>query len=734
MNDRDFFVIRALNGFQTIPLPELSLSPAPVGSLQRLQQVLNHLDGINTVTLDVFDTLLRRDVEPSNFLHRETSKYISTLLSRLGVDISFQRLCEWRQEAKAIACQKALKYGGEPEATLNEILACFYRLLDERLNVDTERILPLESLMEFEVEREIAHTSPMPEACELLTALRKRGIRVLLISDMHLQHRQLEVILKHHGLLEGVEAIYVSSDARRSKGSGGMFLHLIDCGIINVELTMHIGDHSVSDVLRPAELGIDSFLYFNAEEQQRRAELFQFQRMAEQFGDSSYLRQLTGEQQFQELSGRKIGYQRLGPIFTLFALDILDAVLRGSYREIFFLSRDGYLFQELYRKLREGLHLSQRMDTPEGRYLYLSRASIKSAALKENDQWQSIDQQGNLSKSAKMRKLVHDYLQQQEFFGTSPVMIVDIGWNGSILAKLEQLFDQSPQFPQVNAKLFGRRYGEQFKSINVFPGFAYDEHRHNPLESLINEARELFETVAASHEGTVYGYEEKNGEVKPLLADNSGYDRTLVESLQKGILDYCTDFIHLVNRFSPNPEALKVEAIIEAASLILGHQIDEHTLLSELQLDIGWGKKELVMFEDYLGKKGVNGGKANFDIQLTFTEDLGYGNLQHMFERIQQMIEHLHQGKQLIVYGVGTVTNVIAPLLIDRIAYFVDGNRHLHGQEYLGRNIYSPEKIMGESDGVVLVTPINRKSIIGSRLRECPLPVLYVDDFFKGGS
>lgn len=784
MNENEYFLLKTLSKWRPIELAESRLPFRSEGSIQSLIEVLDHLENIQTVTLDIFDTLIRRDIAFPEQSQKEALHLVSLIMGRHGHDLEISTLVQWRAEAEANARQIALTEGWEAEATLTEILASLYSLINERLNFDIELFLSLEVLIEYELSREIFHTSPMPGAIELLTTLKARGIQVLLISDMYLEQMHLKRILSYHGLLEGVEALYVSSTLRRSKGSGGLFSYLVKSGKIKPSRTLHIGDHPVADQVRPAEYGIDSRILQDPDEFKRRDELEQAQRLSERFGDTSHLRRIAGEQTFDEASARQIGYQRLGPIFTLFALDILDEAMRSPCRQIFFLARDGFLLKRLYQKLRAGLHLAQQLETPEGDYLYLSRASTRLAALKGHDDEllamaQRVNRQDgsgavlsllglqddpvlretaaelngddSLQAMAALqrqllntpgfreqveqamsgaRERIYGYLLQHHFFGPDRVLLVDIGWNGSILATLEQLFGQLPHFPEVTARLFGRRYGIPFERIKVASGFAYDEHRPNPIEQLINEARELFETVAASCEGSVIGYEHVDGVIVPLLAEGSAHGREQVDALQQGILDYCDDFICLFNRFGPPSGALKAEASIEAASLILGNSAEERALLAGLPLDIGWGREETVTLEEYLGKLGGSDGSP-LELNLSLSDNTVMSDTQGLFERILAMVERLRGVERLVFYGVGTVTQVIAPLLIDRIAYFVDGNSNLHGKTFLERTIHSPESLANESNATLFVTLLNRKQVIARRVGGYGLKTLFADDLLE---
>ena len=288
----------------------------------------------------------------------------------------------------------------------------------------------------------------------------------------------------------------------------------------------------------------------------------------------------------------------------------------------------------------------------------------------------------------------------------------------------------------IDASFFGRRYGERLEKIHLEPGFAYDSHRPNPLEHLINECRELFETTASSMEGSVLGYVSTPNGIAPHCAEStlSSSDKSLIAEIQQGILAYCDDFAHMYNRFALPLEALHYDAVLQATSLIAGTYPAEQELIADLKFDLSWGTEGRVSMREYLGTNMSTAlappPHARTSLQISVSGESGTTrDMQKVFENIHQMVERLRQEERLIIYGVGTIASLIAPLLLDKIAYFIDGNSTLHGQRFLGRLIRPPEVLLDERNHSVFITPINRKSVISQRLAGCSLPLYFIDDF-----
>lgn len=795
MNTQDYHLLKAMTGWQPVELIDSPLPVAPKGSLESLKEVLHHLDGIHTVTLDIFDTLLRRDVEPCDHTKRVAMQQLSLVMAQADIEINVDELLNLRTKAESQAKQNALTLGGDAECTLSEIFIQLYQLIESCFQFKPEPLLPYLQLVEFEVQVEIERLSPMPYSKQLLQALKKKNITIILLSDMYLEEEHIRKILRHHDLYDCIDGLYVSSSTRLSKGSGSLFKYLISEGKLLPEYTLHIGDHQVSDYQRPRQHGIHALLLHSNVELRRRSTLQQIIRLANRCGDTNHLWNHcnTSAPKLDTPSPYQIGYQRLGPIFTLFALDVLTKALQTPYREVFFLARDSYLLQQLYTRLREKLQLSRLLPSPAGRYLYLSRASTRLMSLsgkhdelvalaqrvnKQDGVWsliailgldrksyeplvndilQSNGPQDTLEQSAIlqhrlletpafMEKLQKDmtestqrlenYLTQETFFDEGNILLVDIGWNGSILSTLEKAFGDLPSFPQIDARFFGRLYGEALDKINLAPGFAYDINRRNPLEHLINECRELFETTTSSMEGSVLGYLTTPNGIVPRCAKStlSDADRALITQIQEGILAYCDDFAQMYNRFTPTPESLHYDAILQATSLITGTHPDEQTVIGDLKFELSWDTGGLVNIREYLGfnKRNLSSSPTHTQSALKVSlSDSGAQthDLQKVFENIHHMVERLKQEDRLIFYGVGTISSLIAPLLIDRIVYFVDGNSALQGETFLGKPIHSPNILSEESEHCLFVTPIGRKNIIGKSIADCSLPTLFMDDF-----
>ena len=124
MNAQDYFLLKAMTGWQGVKLVDTPIPEAPTDALTSLEEVLRHLDGIQTVTLDVFDTLLRRDVEPPDYPKQSAMQHLSLLLAQIGINISIEELLELRDKAEALSRQNALAWAATQNAHCPKFSAC----------------------------------------------------------------------------------------------------------------------------------------------------------------------------------------------------------------------------------------------------------------------------------------------------------------------------------------------------------------------------------------------------------------------------------------------------------------------------------------------------------------------------------------------------------------------------------------------------------------------------------
>ncbi|MDP2252922.1 MAG: hypothetical protein Q8J60_01960, partial [Thiobacillus sp.] len=152
-------------------------------------------------------------------------------------------------------------------------------------------------------------------------------------------------------------------------------------------------------------------------------------------------------------------------------------------------------------------------------------------------------------------KIAHErlrrYFEQQGFFTSERVALVDIGWNGTIQKFLRDSFGKRPDYPDVHGWYFAfvaAMHGD-FGMGDRIEGLILDARRDDSYERAPMDFEEIFEQGARSGEGTTLGYAEQDGQVIPVLKDDRAPDRQgeiacnpLIERFQAGVLDHLEHF------------------------------------------------------------------------------------------------------------------------------------------------------------------------------------------------
>ncbi len=184
------------------------------------------------VSFDVFDTLIFRKVK----------RPADILVQISGADSQF---VEKRMQAE----QEARSGSAKEDVTISDI----YERLAPEYGKETA-----EQLKQNEIKAELNAIYANPAGSRFFRYLLKKGKRIVITTDMYLPAKVIENMLKKCGY-RGYERIFISGECGLSKRSGNLFHKVIkETGTSNI---VHIGDHIVSDYLKPKEMGIAALLY-----------------------------------------------------------------------------------------------------------------------------------------------------------------------------------------------------------------------------------------------------------------------------------------------------------------------------------------------------------------------------------------------------------------------------------------------------------------------------------------
>ncbi len=191
--------------------------------------------GIEVLSLDCFDTLIWRNT------HAPTDVFADLGLPGGGI--------EPRMWAEAQARKRAWARDGAAEIGLADV----YRNLLE--TADAEAI---DAAVARELEIEASHAFAFAPTVGLMREAKRRGLRIVMVSDMYLTEAQLRAHITGaagEDVLALVDRIFVSNAYGEGK-CDGLFDHMLEALDVAPDKVLHLGDNHSADFVAAAERGI----------------------------------------------------------------------------------------------------------------------------------------------------------------------------------------------------------------------------------------------------------------------------------------------------------------------------------------------------------------------------------------------------------------------------------------------------------------------------------------------
>ncbi|MEZ5534906.1 MAG: haloacid dehalogenase [Thiolinea sp.] len=576
---------------------------------KRMQQYLEsglRSGKVKVVSLDVFDTLLARIDTPE-----QVQRGVCRLLAgRLGKKYSTEQVWLSRQQCERQLREQAAADGLDYECRFSELVPCWIKSLTGEAEAD-EALVAFVMATELELEKLALYVKPGVH--EFLDWLAQQLVRLLAISDMYLDGGYLQELLRDKGLDAYFTAMYVSADSGLCKYSGRLYQQVAgEQALTADESWVHIGDNPVSDRRAACETGLQGVLLYEKqalrerEQQQLNVEMAARGSIWKGQHFFSVLKQrLQAEDMGRDSDAKpdffyRYGRDVLGGAFSVFTQGLQERLQRQPVDKLFFVARDGYLFQQLYQQLDE------RVDDE---YIYLSRKVITAASTAEGLTREQVQvafynpkQQGLRSVckvyglpeeglvalaekhgfadfaepitdwhdprllkfladaevqdyirpiGRKHRDLLEAYLEQVGFLGREKVGLVDIGWNGTVQKFLKQAFGHRADFPEVRGYYFAfvpKMYND-FGSRNFCEGIIHDSRRDNACERIPAEFEEIFEQGARAQGATTIAYRKTEQGIVPVFKPDQASDRKaeiecnpMVAAMQEGVMQHWQHF------------------------------------------------------------------------------------------------------------------------------------------------------------------------------------------------
>lgn len=302
-------------------------------------------------TVDVWDTLLRRDCHPE-CIKLATAAYVFYALPGRFKPIysGYWEIYRARVDTETYMARAAGSAGKDQEY---EIVDVFRRWLETILMLPFDNDLP-DVLANYELSVEIKRTFRDADIEYFLQQYIAE--KTLFLSDFYMTADMLKQLLAQKGLSHVYEDGLSSCDVGLNKRSGALFRYLHERYGIKPEEHVHIGDHPWSDVEMPLSLGVKGISFVpehshSAREQREglfvsRDVLFQHLRRLSIQASITPLSKL----QTIEASAFRFGIEA-APLFIGFAMWIAEEAVVQKLDKIFFLTREGEFFQRIYETI-----------------------------------------------------------------------------------------------------------------------------------------------------------------------------------------------------------------------------------------------------------------------------------------------------------------------------------------------------------------------------------------------
>ncbi|WP_226704438.1 hypothetical protein [Microbulbifer elongatus] len=571
---------------------------------------------MNFVTVDVWDTLLRRRCHP-DAIKMEAARYLISLLGE-ALPSKFRspdEILSWRRSVELEIGLQAQSQGLDDEYEIKDVLT----LLVEKVTGSAANAKLVDAALKFEFELELDVTYVDPEITSLIKSLSPS--KCYFISDFYMGAEYLSSLLEKNGV-NFLDGGISSCDVGLNKRSGRLFDWFLN--EYKVELAesshIHIGDNEWSDKKNPESKSINSIHFLPPEEHKLRLmkEKVYFSReRTSELIENEYKAELLDLDEFEA-----IGVEHAKLFYGFIDFIIRDANAKRLEKVLFF-TREGEFFKRLYDCINESLPSWRK--GPQSELLEVSRVatffpSLREISLKELMRlWNLYSCQSvrSLFKSLglvpdtyieyfdkyqieldqiieypwqdeRVKKLFSDFgflkhlSERQEYLRESifkyfytrglsndcgRVAIVDIGWRGTIQDNICYLFPEV-EFTgyYLGLQVFLNDQPKNATKIAYGPDLNFDFRG----ESLLNAVAPL-EMLCNSKNGSVVGFKEDEGDIRAVKKIDQKENKVFEEftaKYQDGVEKAVKTISRLERKILINPVILRESAFNSWHSII----------------------------------------------------------------------------------------------------------------------------------------------------------------------
>lgn len=538
------------------------------------------IDSHETFAFDVFDTIIYRKIPPesikdlvANFIAKETR-------------VEYARIRHLRSESEIEVGQNNLNKGFDSDNRYDDVVSLWLKKLKKEF--PSTKFPNKEAIREYEIKKEVECQFVKKPIIDFLKLLKIKNKKIIFISDFYFDSKIINLFLKELKCDIFFDKGYCSCEYLLSKNSGRLYEKLINKKIISPNKTIMIGDNPHSDGLSAQKYKIKNFLLYDLEQkyQNYKMELTENLKKQNCFFNGASIEELISN----TLKIRKdYDYNQgllLAPIYISFVEKIISYCELNNIKNIYFLSREGKTFLNIFNKINDNPKLS-------GKYLITSRKatflmSMKNMSIKElNRIWKQYSNQTpkqlltNLNLPENLLKIFNEndidndqiidsyynfkklniiftdeefqkeftaikkeqtdyfkkYLKSINFYENGKIALIDIGWKGSIQDNLYKITKK-----EIHGLYFGYLNGQnETLKNNIKIGLISDTNHSNWYEKNLFKNGPLFEMSTTPNEGSCVGYDSDGPITKQYQLEKENY-KNYFSKTQKAILDYVNEY------------------------------------------------------------------------------------------------------------------------------------------------------------------------------------------------
>lgn len=365
--------------------------------------------------------------------------------------------------------------------------------------------------LEMGVEEEMLR--PILATKELVDSLRKKGGRIIYVSDMYLPNIFIKEQLAKYGFFQEGDGVYVSDELGAWKSDGSLFRYIQDREGLSYREWRHYGDNYVSDFKVPKRLGIKAhWLHYDylPYEQEWRGKTV--------VASCQYPSILAGICRAVRLSSPALKMQCdfvsniSAPLMLFWVHHVLSDAQNRGIKRLYFCARDMHSYYLIARKL------SAKFPQLEVKYLFVSRASLYN-----DSPWriEYLEQEGVASKekvalvdavsTGRTFHFVNGLLKENGYAPVSRFYCIDSFY------KLEELSGDEVEIKEIENSdyLFFDPYGSAIANTQL---------------RRIHGVRIFFELVfSLNFHCRANGYAKVGEKIRPLLVNEDPFDSFLFD-------------------------------------------------------------------------------------------------------------------------------------------------------------------------------------------------------------